>query len=378
MNTFRRFCSVSKFSTIAVLGLATGCLADIGIDEVESIGESQSALAGHTPSSLVVRAGYDYDATGVYDGTYQKIWWCGYDVHDAADAIFYKHFNTVYPYDVSDVVKVLGGSRTVGGGESRWNSLHVCAPSVVKGSWTLSGKTYSYAMYYSGARVCVSGEVCGLAGSGAPYGLSPAQIGVVYSQDGINWDGQLASYNPVVPSTCMNNPLGSSNAGAKMETTSQVRLFWADGCVGRGKVALFNLGYSQVAGSSKLLSNTGYGSPIGWGYNDFAADSSNNRLYVTAPHTTCGPTTGCNWGIWYMPYASAIAGTGSWTFEADVTYSSYSSKFQRIDQPGWLKNGNGDVGPLRGAFSGGYRWITGGEANAVDNMTNDIWQVDIY
>lgn len=61
-----------------------------------------------------------------------------------------------------------------------WDEVHTCDPNVVKGSFSYGGSTYTWAMYYAGH-----------ANSSVVY----TQIGVAFSNDGINW---VKHPNPVV------------------------------------------------------------------------------------------------------------------------------------------------------------------------------------
>ncbi|MER5740098.1 hypothetical protein ABT117_31130 [Streptomyces sp. NPDC002262] len=112
---------------------------------------------------------YDYAPSIIQNGNTLQYWWCGYGPGQdgtMTDVIWYRTYDTgsnVW----GDIHKVF--TPTPG---SSWDARYVCDPSVVKGSFHRPGDpaTYSYAMYYGGANQDAD-----------------TQIGVSYSNDGVNW-----------------------------------------------------------------------------------------------------------------------------------------------------------------------------------------------
>ncbi|MBI3584165.1 MAG: hypothetical protein HY096_09510 [Nitrospinae bacterium] len=149
----------------------------------------------------ISKAGYDYGSSFMYgDGPYIKSWWCGQKPGSAGDHIYYSEW---YPtgWTTPEVVLTPG---------EPWATLHVCDPSVIKGSFTYNGTNYSYAMYYTGARL-----------GGGPNG-DDTMIGVALSNDGKNW--VKYSGNPIIG--VANPPSTGYGAGQPSAWTPDGRNVW--------------------------------------------------------------------------------------------------------------------------------------------------------
>lgn len=298
--------------------------------------------------SLIKREGdkqYDYAPSVIQEGSVQKIWWCGFG-QDGADNIFYQEIDvprqTGTP--IRSVLSKLPGSS--------WQSQHVCDPAVVTGDFRpYSHGPYRYAMFYT-------------ATAGGDGGNA---IGVVFSKDGIKWDGQEASYNPfplldgrAAPKTerCKKNKgYGIGQPGVwNRNGKASLQLFWTDTCQVEGKDGFYTttLSIDEAGfhfGSPVLLSQSG--AVPRWN-NDIAVDSSKDILYLAAPQSDffddCSgprdPRLDCkgemvSFQVLTMDVNTALSGGGTWNREFGVTPE--LTGFKRNYSPTFLRNGYGEL-----------------------------------
>ena len=140
------------------------------------------ALGGAAHASTTVGGGvvggpvYDYSPSVITstDGTTQDVWWCGgrsaSDPANFTDTIKHQEFGFTGGLHVTIADHTVLG-ETVGA----WDSVYVCNPSVVEGTFVNplgDGVTYGYALYY--------------VGTAASNGTDNS-IGVAFSNDGDHW-----------------------------------------------------------------------------------------------------------------------------------------------------------------------------------------------
>lgn len=332
------------------------------------------------PALFASRPGYDYDPTIMSEDNWMKVWWCGQN-SNGHDSIYYMEKLMVSPYTVNGPQQVFNGSGVYGS----FDKEHVCNPSVVKGSFSYSGHTYPYAMYYAGSRLCESSsQNCESAdnyGPANPYGMSPAEIGVVFSNDGKTWVGQNASFNPLVRSSCMHLWGLSGLSAWNIDGNNRIRLFTGDACAGgaqgMGKTALFTNG-TTLTGSWTQIPNAGLASNQIWHNTAFAVNSSNNLLYMTIPNKGATrelcPNNQCPIGIYTIP----LIGTdpvGTWSLLTQVDYPDYSAVFKQPNAPAFMTNVWGDMNGVLGNGTS-FRMVTGGSTSFGDASTADLYWMD--
>lgn len=172
-------------------------------------GQSVFAAYSFTSNGIIIARddgsgfSYDYAPTVIVEDTTTKVWWCG---HGSAggDNIFYSSKVGAGSFSTPQVVMTP---------TQAWETTHTCDPSVIKGSWTVGGTTYTYAMYYGAAA-----EVAG--------GVTSTKIGVAFSNDGINWT-KYAS-NPIISNLDSNYDYGVGMMTAYSTGGSNVTLAYFD------------------------------------------------------------------------------------------------------------------------------------------------------
>jgi hypothetical protein len=233
-------------------------------------------------------------------------------------------------------------------------------------------------MYYGGARICDASENC-------PLSLAPANIGVVYSNDGIHWDGQTASYNPMLPAPPCNNPSGYGMPSAwNTDGASAIRLFWMDACAaapkGMGKTAMTAIEGTHLQTPQQLTSGglvEPGGAALDWWNAHIVVDSSNSNLYMVIPND--GSTRGAEYtfGVYRLFGGDMLNLAAAWTLEYQATSADFQALgFTYSASAAFVTNVYGDIGPLRGAFSNGYELVTGGKPG-LDNEGLDIFNMII-
>ncbi len=301
-------------------------------------------------------APYDYAPTVIEEDGFQRIWWCGMGP-DQLDDIYYAKIR------LSDGAFVEGPGPVLTPRYDRsWQGLSVCDPTVVRGAFLPGdGHAYRYAMYYTASSL----------GTGPPGG-----IGVVYSDDGITWNGQTAPYNPIIDTVGNCQPrYGVGQAEAwNQNGLGNVYLFFTDTCRTQnpGNPGTTWVTHSVDQSGYHLappvqLSSAGIGAPwhgLIWN-NAFAVDSQSGLLYVAAPNwrwcANGGPAEMPAFGVYSMPVWTAVTGGGTWTHEFQATAGDDGSlpnggacNADRIHSPGFVRNGTGDLAPLK---AGGIRLL---------------------
>ncbi len=208
---------------------------------------------------LFSHSNYDYAPSPMFDGSTIKVWWCGYDATDPGngDAIFYAEDSGS---GWSAPRMVLTKSPT------GWDSTHTCDPSVVKGSFSYNGASYTYAMYYSGTDQCCANT----------------RIGVAFSNDGTTWVKDAA--NPIISpagGTTTGYGAGMPTAYREDGTASSVYLAYWDSTVGsNGTNYVVHSTDGQTFSNRTTLPNPLYWEQIG----DIAYSPSEGKWYIATKH----------------------------------------------------------------------------------------------
>jgi hypothetical protein len=148
---------------ILCLLVAAGAVMGCGLD-----------VNGPPSGAFLGRKGtYNYSPSAMQVGNLQQFWWCGAGQNpnlpsQTSDTIQYVQID-LSAHETGIPMTVLG--ETPG----RWDSVYVCNPKVIRGSFSNplgDGQNYTYAMYYVG-----TADKSGLANS----------IGVAFSNNGMQW-----------------------------------------------------------------------------------------------------------------------------------------------------------------------------------------------
>lgn len=139
---------------------------------------------------------WDSYPTHIYDGTYHTIWWCSRSTVDGSlgqytDGIYRaRKAGSLGPGGWSSPLEVLTNRQTP------WAHNHVCDPSVLRGTFTYGGLTYSHLLFWTSDT------------NPTVPGVDNA-VGVAFSSDGVSW---VVHPMPVIQSS---NPYNSTyGAGA--------------------------------------------------------------------------------------------------------------------------------------------------------------------
>jgi hypothetical protein len=311
-------------------------------------------------------ASYNYSPAVMDEGNVVKAWWCSARPEAATDNIWYQEYDkTTKQY--TNRRSVLQTGRP---GTSDWDSFGVCHPTVIKGQWPgPNGQTYTYAMYYTSTNEATGGG-------------SNNSTGVVFSTDGINWDGQHDRHNPMIRQKVRNVP-GTYGAGlpaAWSRGGAAVTLLWIDTTwdrradpanpyASRAVVAESNDGIRF----SPARTISQQGAPAYW-KNDFAFDDSVQPAMVYSAQALefragTGPkdkNETYNFGLYRMPMAEMLAGGGTWEHlgTVDTNLTGLPLNFE----PGLVRSPEGKV--AGDVMRDGLRvWFGGG------GQTPDTWQL---
>jgi hypothetical protein len=317
------------------------------------------SLADFIPSpplganTVISRSGYDYGPSIIEDNGIQQFWWCG--LYNGTDHILYQAYDSnTKRWSPSQPVSVLA---PVSG--SSWEGRFVCDPSVVRGQFNYLGSTYTYALYYTATSDATGGGVGN-------------RIGVAFSNDGITWKRYAG--NPILKPK---SPDGSYGAGQSAvwnrDGRSNITLFYTDTTAGGILTASSTDGINFGATTKVSASTTEGGSLVRWNA-DFAIDSSTGLLYAAIPGyfrvaSRAGEHSETHEiGLYRMPYAQALAGTGTWEFLAniDTNLTGHALNFA----PGFRRNGYGD---LRGFLGWAGVTVYFGGGNGTDPSWDLRW-----
>lgn len=247
------------------------------------------------PSTLLVRAGYDYAPAVIRDGDIEHYWWCGVGrapgTRRDADVIYYRARDVATESWIAPTRMVLW--PTVGD----WDQVHVCDPAVVRGRFVNpdDGAVYTYALYYT-------------ATEDAP---GHNDIGVAFSNDGIIW--VKYSKNPVIlPQVPGTGTYGAGQpAVVNYDKQSGIHMFHTDTSVAGNRI--------YVRRSSDGIS---FGAPIqipmlegvrSMANSDFAYDASTHS-YIGALGLPGRPgdRDTHHFGLYTIPASDLLEGKGTW------------------------------------------------------------------
>ncbi|EIZ86587.1 hypothetical protein WYO_0783 [Methylobacterium sp. GXF4] len=275
--------------------------------------------------------GYNYAPSVITENGTTDFWWCG---QGKTDVIFHRSYSPQTGFSPAQVVfQPTPGS---------WNRVHVCDPSVIKGSFTnpADGRHYNYVMYYSGV-------------DNAPGNNN--QTGLAFSNDKLNWinypDPVISPLNPAV---AQDNYGNGQPATINTDGRSSLLIFTTDLSGPQGVVGFGDLYVRHTA------DGVNFDSPIripieatdGTTVNpnsDFAYDQATGNVYVITglPGRNCQQVV-CKdparnpdretyqLGLFKMPLKTLLSGTpAKWSpvgyLNSDVTgfYLNHSPGFQR-------------------------------------------------
>jgi hypothetical protein len=281
--------------------------------------------------TVIARSGYDYGPSVIEDGGIQRFWWCG--LSNGTDHILYQSYNpSTRTWSPSQPVSVLA---PVAG--SSWEGRFVCDPSVVRGQFTYLGRSYAYALYYT----ATSDDTGGGIGN---------RIGVAFSNDGINWTRYAG--NPIIRPSSMDGTYGAGQSAVwNRDGRSSITLFYTD-TSGKGLFTASSADGITFGAPTKLSTATTEGGHLLRWNSDFAIDSTTGLLYAAVPGyfrraTRAGEHSETyEIGLYRLPYAQALAGTGTWEFLAniDTNLTGHALNFA----PGFRRNGYGDLSGIIG------------------------------
>ena len=296
--------------------LAAACSDGDSAEEADRAAALASPFAPAPPAgaeNIPVEPGsYNYSPAVMDEGNVIKAWWCSAVPEAATDNIWYQEYDkTTRQYSGRRSVLQVGRPGT-----SDWDSFGVCHPSVITGQWPApGGQTYNYAMYYTSTNVATGGG-------------SNNSTGVVFSTDGINWNGQHDRYNPNIKQK-VRNVAGTYGAGlpaAWSRGGSAVTLFWIDTTWERRDIPESPYGSRAVVaesadgirfGEPRTISQAG---AAAYWKNDFAFDDSVQPAMVYSAQALAfragtGPddkNETYNFGLYRMPMDQLLAGGGTW------------------------------------------------------------------
>jgi hypothetical protein len=359
---------------VLVALVAAGCSNGDSEEAGNGTGDGPAAVKGpFTPAPPagaeaipVEPDSYNYSPAVMDDGNLVKAWWCSARPGAATDNIWYQEYDkTTEQYSGRRSVLQVGRPGT-----SDWDSFGVCHPTVIKGQWPgPGGKTYNYAMYYTSTNEATGGG-------------SSNSTGVVFSVDGIAWERQHDSFNPIIRQKVRNVP-GTYGAGlpaAWSRGGSAVTLLWIDTTWERRN--LRDNPYASRAvyadspdgirfGTPKVITQAG--APAYW-KNDFAFhDAVQPAVVYSAQALTFRVGTGpedkhetYNFGLYRIPMDEMLAGGGAWEHlgSVDTNLTGMPLNFE----PGLLRSPEGRVvgDPLQDGLE---VWFGGG------GQTPSTWQL---
>ncbi len=207
-----------KWAAIAAIALAA---ASIGV------GSASASADVVNNGTLFTDPGYDYGASIIQTGSVRQYWWCSPDTVAGGyytDTIKYRTYNTS-THVYSAIQTVLAPSP----GGTTWDKSYICDPSVIKGSFSNAGTTYTYALYYT-----ATDRGPGSSYAGGPLDGTNNRIGVAFSNDGVTW--VKYANNPVLyPQSYPTDNYGLGQASTYSSNgVSNLKVFFHDDSVSTG------------------------------------------------------------------------------------------------------------------------------------------------
>jgi hypothetical protein len=275
--------------------------------------------------------GYNYAPSVITENGQADFWWCG---QGKTDVIFHRSYNPQTGFTPAQVVfQPTPGS---------WNQVHVCDPSVIKGSFTnpADGRNYTYAMYYSGV-------------DNAPGNNN--QTGLAFSNDKVHWvDYPRPVISPLNLKVAQGNYGNGQPATINTDGRSSLIVFTTDlsgpqGIAGFGDLYLRRTADGVNFDSPIRIPNVATDGTTVNPNSDFAFDQAKGDVYVITglPGRNCkqvackDPTRNPDretyqLGLFKMPLKALLRGTpAKWSpigyLNSDVTgfYLNHSPGFQR-------------------------------------------------
>ncbi|MCQ6559082.1 hypothetical protein [Paenibacillus mendelii] len=274
------------------------------------------------------------------------MWWCGQAT--GGDGIFYSRL-TASGWTSPQLV--------LSASSSGWDSKHVCDPSVIKGSFSIGGTSYTYAMYYTATYDTVGYD---------------SHIGVAFSNDGVNWTKY--SGNPIIapsssaaPST-LQYGAGMQTAYRASGTSANVTLAFFDSTSSGSRAYMVTSTNGVTFGSRTELPN-----PIGdTAIGDIAYSPSENVWYIATKHNSDTES--------YVLKSSGSSLTSAWQ-EWGGRINNILTGNAKNHNPGFIRQPNGDIYTESGTQ---YKYVlfgTGGTSpsdwNIGQAIVTDGWLFDV-
>lgn len=270
----------------------------------------------------------------IREGNFDKFWWCGDDVPGGPDSTFK---DVIYYRSVdrttmtwSPILKVLTPSV------SGWDSIHVCDPAVVRGTFSINGQNYTYAMYYTGLQDADGTD---------------NRIGVAFSNDGISWVKYTG--NPVIRPQVEPSPTYGAGQPAvyNVNGVSTLYLFHTDISTPLDHRSWVRVTSDGVNFSTPTLisnvSNFGQVAVNG----DYGYDTQTDNFYglfgdrsrLNGPGNADNDKEAFALSIYSIPGSQLLAGQGTWSFLGTIDTNLTGSYLNHT--PGILRDGFGNVTP---------------------------------
>lgn len=303
-------------------------------------------------SSLQGDVPYDYAPSVMVEGTTTKMWWCGGELQPSPPADPGQVYDVVYyatkvgsdPW--STPVKVLNG-----GGAGTWDTTHSCDPSVIKGSWSVGGTTYAYALYYTASDL--SGQA--------------AKIGVAFSNDGVSWTKY--SGNPILSPSMGIYEYGVGLDSAYSTGGSNVTMVYFDSTKNNQAMVLTSTdGINFNASTPYRLPFSGLDT-----FADIAYSTSESRWYLATKNqidlSYDGTPHNDHETYVFRSNGSTLA-TQVWTFVG--TIGTNLTGYRLNHNAGWYRTTTGDL-----YESGSARYIVyGAQTSDPNNADNpSLWDI---
>lgn len=285
---------------------------------------------------------YDYAPSVIVEGNVTKMWWGGRGT-TGNDVVYYASKTGGGAWSTPQIVV----SPTVA-----WESTHLNDASVVKGSFTISGTTYTYAMYYD------AGNAVG----------AHNKIGVAFSNDGVNWTKY--SGNPI-----LSDPQGVYEYSYGMPSvygtgSSNITMVYFDSR--RNGAAIIRTSTDGLS----FTASTPYRLPFSSldCFADIAYSTSENRWYLATKNQIYSSYDGIDHSdhetYVFRSNTSALA-SQDWTYIGVINQS--LTGYIRNHNAGWYRVNGGDL-----YESSGNRYIAyGAQTNNSIDFDPNSWDIGL-
>jgi hypothetical protein len=275
---------------------------------------------------------YNYSPSVIQSANLQQIWWCGSDANPTdrtqfSDSIQFESINLATGAR-SGPLPVLGETQ------GAWDSVYVCNPKVIRGSFANplgNGQTFAYAMYY-----VATDSIDGLDNS----------IGVAFSNDGLSWKKYP---HPIFsPETEGSYGVGQP-AVLNTDQHGAIRIFYEDDSNYLHHVEALSKDGVHFVTQGTLTTNGLNDTTLSWG--DMAYDPVSGYWYAAFntpfrdPSTTGGVAERGQYGVelYRIQDASLLTGATPWELVTmvDTNLTGYESNFL----PGLVRDMYGNLAP---------------------------------